>query len=224
MKEIISIFLYLFIAISCYANPFDIDSDQLKEKELLALKGDASSADDLSFFYTFSEDTADNENNKKINYWASIAAENDSTGRCQYNYYVLITSEPFKLDNFKRGLYWLYKSSEIGYKNAKDDVFFKKDSSDWFEFSNDILFKKQIENKKELSDYEEAAICGSGNAALNLYKYYLWNNDKSYNYWLRIGAQNGNKECMRKYAEFLRKSSDKYDNIRAEFWEKRSKT
>ena len=53
MKVRIFIFLYLFIAISCYANPFDIDSDQLKEKELLALKGDASSADDLSFFYTF---------------------------------------------------------------------------------------------------------------------------------------------------------------------------
>ena len=42
-------------------------------------------------------------------------------------------------------------------------------------------------------------------------------------YWLCIGAQNGSKECMKEYADLLRKSSNKNDNIRAGFWERKAK-
>ncbi len=220
MKTKIFITLFIYFITICFAdtNPFYIQNNELKENELLALKGDAESADDLSFFYTFSE-----ENQKeKIQYWASIAAENDSTGRCQYNYFVLITSDVYKLDDFKRGLFWLYKSSLMNYKNASKNIYFKKDDPVWFEFADNSLFVKPITDESDIDSYKNAAICGSGNAALRLLELYNNQNDSQlYEYWLRIGAQNGSKECMKKYAEILKQSTDKYDNIRAEFWEKK---
>lgn len=220
MKTKIFITLFIYFITICFAdtNPFYIQNNELKEKELLALKGDAESADDLSFFYTFSEEIQ----KEKIQYWASIAAENDSTGRCQYNYFVLITSDVYKLDDFKRGLFWLYKSSQLNYKNAIDSIYLKKDDPLWFSFADDTLFRIPISNETEIETYKEAAICGSGNAALRLSEIYKKQEDKKqYEYWLRIGAQNGSKECMKEYVAMLRESSDEYDNIRAEFWEKK---
>ena len=70
--------------------------------------------------------------------------------------------------------------------------------------------------KKELTETRRADHFGNGEAALFLYRKTL--SDKtgslseldydSPNYWLRIGAQNGNGECIRIYSELLTNSPD----------------
>ena len=91
-----------------------------------------------------------------------------------------------------------------------------------------------IFSKMDYSEIRKSAHYGNKDAAFYLYseksndveqitKNTLLLNPEyeSAEYWLRIGAQNGNEECIRKYIELLRKSSNNYDNIRVSFWEKK---
>lgn len=159
--------------------------------------------------------------NKKnrINYWAAIAAENDTTGRCQYNYYILITSKNLQLDSYKRGLYWLYKSVHLGDSYAKACSDFNPENSAWLAMITKEKFVLPITDTSKLDAYIEAGLLGSGEAALNLAVYYknTGNQDK-YKYWCHLGSQNGNTECIKEYILLLRNSANKNDSIRSEFW------
>ena len=70
-----------------------------------------------------------------------------------------------------------------------------------------------------LNDLEKLAKVGSENAAEKLYNYCIEKNQVQAEYCLRIAAQNGNINCIRKYIEVLKKNSDKKDNLRVKFWE-----
>ena len=195
--------------------------NHLSSKEITALYGNPEDADDIAFSYVYSEGIFSDPLKKNLlNYWTAIAAENDPTGRCQYNYYILIISEGYKLDDYRRGVYWLNKSICLGYKVPNSCI--ESDSCYKNEFDEE-KFINPIKNESNLELYKEVALMGSGKAAYNLSLYYEKQHDQSqYMYWLQIGSQNGSKECMKEYAALLRKSSDKYDNIRAEFWEKKA--
>ena len=212
------IILLLLITAVCFANsPFDIEKSELEIKITAALKGNAKSANELSLYYEFSHNVVDENKENMTLFWLLIAAENDTDGfyMKELSSY-LISTNPKSKD---RGLYWLYLSAKLGNKESKKDI--KNIYSNYnFEFYDDSDFSNEINISKEALIY--GALHGSGKAALQLSAYFKTMNDMiQYKYWLRIGAQNGNKECMKQYAALLRQSADEYDKIRAEFWEKK---
>ena len=213
-------FLLIFFSIVCMADtPFNIEHDRMESIIRSALNGNAKSANDLALYYEFSQNISAVNRDSKTLYWLMIAAENDTKGfyMKELSSYLIATNPTSK----DRGLYWLYLSSKRGNQEAREDIeniYYKYN----FEFANDSDFTNSIINNKE--DYIIGALHGSGEAALHLSHYYRDANDiNQYEYWLRIGAQNGSKKCMKDYANLLRRSSDKYDNIRAEFWKKKAK-
>lgn len=220
MKNKIFLIMFLFTSY-CYAQDiFYIEPNEIIIREKKALEGDAESAHELSVFYEYSYNNLDDlYKYEKAEFWLAIAAENDSDG-----YYMkelasyLISINP---NHNTRGLYWLYKSSEKGYDKAKsaiEKIYYKYN----FSFADDSDYTDFDTEKIEV--YKEGALRGSSQAALFLANYYKECVDEEQMiYWLRIGAQNGSKECMKKYAEVLSQGSDKNDIIRAEFWGTKSK-
>lgn len=213
-------FFLLIVSTLCFANsPFDIKQGKMKSMTDAALRGNARAANDLSLYYEYSHNiTAEANKDDMVLYWLLIAAENDTTGfyMKELSSY-LISTNPKAID---RGLYWLYLSSEKGNKDAAEDI--KNVYNNYnFEFADDSDYSDEIKNNIE--DLMLGALHGSGKAALYLYThFYSMNKIVQAEYWIRIGAQNGSKECMKKYAILLKQSSDTYDNMRSKFWEKRS--
>ena len=198
---------------------FYIKSNEINYKIEAALKGNAKVANELSQYFEYSKDSKAVENRDMALYWLLIAAENDTAGFYMKDLSSYLISSNQK--NHSRGFFWLYLSAKNGHDDAKKDI-----ESIYHEYifylANDSDLSEN--NISDIAMLTELSIHGSGKAALLLAYYYKKKNDyDNYKYWLRIGAQNGSKECMKEYADLLRKSSDKYDNIRAEFWEKRSK-
>ena len=197
---------------------FYIKSDEINYKIEAALKGNAKVSNELSQYFEYSNDTKAADNRDKTLYWLLIAAENDTTGfyMKELSSYLISTNPKKK----SRGLYWLYLSAQYGQDDAKKDI--ENIYHEYiFYLANDSDVSEN--NNSDITVLTELSIHGSGKASLLLaYSYKNKNDYDNYKYWLRIGAQNGSKECMKEYAELLRKSSDKYDNIRAEFWEKKA--
>lgn len=198
-----------------YKNPFDIESKELlEEKKNNALLGNSNDADDLSFYYIFDDKILIEQGG----YWASIAAENDNSGHCQFNYYELIAG--FHIDSSIRGDYWLYQSIVRKYKTALE---VNNLSTETFSLANDLDFQNILVTDNNLTDIQEGAWRGSGKAALLVANYYSEKNPEKYIYWIHIGAQNGNKECISKYIEILQNSNNPYDIKRASFWQHKLK-
>jgi len=74
--------------------------------------------------------------------------------------------------------------------------------------------------QEEAARYEEGAWLGSGQAALVLAAFSKNNSLEAdaAEYWYRIGAQNGNSECMRQYGEILLGKDGSLDRERGRFW------
>ena len=112
-----------------------------------------------------------------------------------------------------------------------------------FNFSNDNLEYDDVTNEN-YQYFHDKAFSGSGVAALKIAQFYEGQSSQNYYsgckrlldigskynpdeenlpvFWYRIGSQNGNKECMKEYADILKQSKDKYDKLRAKFWEEKS--
>lgn len=75
------------------------------------------------------------------------------------------------------------------------------------------------EKKKEL---EVAALAGSGSAAREVALYHGTRNDKLFEYWSWIGAENGDPLCQYNYASILQGKADPYSRARAYFWMKKA--
>lgn len=229
------IFIIMLIITPCFANDlFYLDAPEIVIKEKEALRGNPEAANELSLFYEFSNSAHnDDERYEKASYWILIAGENDVNGFYMRELSTdIICKSPNKLKT--RGLYWLYLSAAREDRFATEDI--EKNHNEYnFSFANDSDYEQF--NKDNLDFYKDGALRGSPTAALYLANYLEGNrgvsklmsepiemiSDKSsYIYWLRIGAQNGSKECMRKYASILRNSTYKNDNIRAEFWEEKA--
>ena len=148
--------------------------------------------------------------------WLEIAAENSLDENEWIGFYNWAGCLEYD-DDVERQKYWY----NLAYLNDKEKKYVDNMYPD---------FKIDEENKKDViisgSNVKEIEIKvkhGNKYLSLKLAQYYK-DNDQKYKYWLRIGAQNGNKECMKKYAEILKQSDDEYDKIRSEFWEKKSKS
>ncbi len=191
--------------------------EEIIKKSEQALKGDLYAAFDLFDHYmSVSMDFKDDFMNK-ASYWSVIAAENDTYGRNMYTLYSF--NKYFNVISEVRSIFWLKKSAGLKYKDSLDEIERLKISIE-DEFTMDVS-----SHKFSLEEYEESAEAGNQQAAVYLSDRYKKAGDKELEkYWLRICAQNGNKECMKKYAELLKQSKDEYDNIRAEFWEKKAKS
>ena len=145
-------------------NPFYIQNVQEKERE--AVNGSASAADDLSFFYAFSENIPHEQKKEMVTYWALIGAENDTTGHCQYNYYELEVSDAYQTEEKERALYWLFTSANLGYNSAKEAISLENLENEYntfFVLDSDYPIKDLQES--DLPYYKNEALRGSGVAA-----------------------------------------------------------
>jgi len=219
----LSAFFYGDESMKCN-DPLYLSDVQIETYSVLALRGDPLKASYLNDFFALYEDKI-----SEGEYWIMIGAENgDKT--LEFNY--ACTLKDIYNDK-QRALFYFKNAAEKGLESAKMLV---KDKTEYSVPSENLL--PLAVDKKNIKQFTNAAKLGSKKAAEKLIDYYRsqkiemkkidsverMNKEDTFIYWLRIGAQNGSKECMKEYAELLRKSSDKYDNIRAEFWEKRSKT
>lgn len=65
---------------------------------------------------------------------------------------------------------------------------------------------------------EHEALRGSGSAARRVALYHGTRNDRLFEYWSWIGAENGDGISQFNYASMLRGKSDAYSRLRAIFW------
>ncbi len=208
-----------------------IPKKTLKSLEKQGMKGSVEAALKVWEYYSFF--ALDYES---IDVWEIILCENELSNNANgtYNYAIILLSQ--KSSEKERGWYWIRRCKNADY-HIDDylDSLYKE-----LEFKNcDELLEKSENDFSNMiySEIRQSAHYGNKDAA-----YYLYNEkikdfteqkqitkntlllNPEYDsavYWLRIGAQNGNKECIKKYAEILRRSNDEYDKIRAEFWEKK---
>ena len=199
-----------------------LSETQIETYSVFALHGDSLKASYLNDFYALYENKI-----SEGEYWIKIGAEaGDKT--LEFNYACILKDI---YNDELRALFYFNNAAEKGLDSAKMML---KDKAGYSVPDENTL--PLAVDKKNIKQFTDAAKLGSKEAAEKLVDYYKtkkikmekkvsierMNMEDTFIYWIRIGAQNGNKECMRKYAELLKKSSDKYDNIRAEFWEKKA--
>lgn len=73
------------------------------------------------------------------------------------------------------------------------------------------------EKKAEL---ETSALAGSPSAAREVALYHGTGNDKLFEFWSWIGAENGDPICQYNYASILLGRADAYSKARAQYWMK----
>ncbi|UTC65676.1 sel1 repeat family protein [Treponema sp. OMZ 788] len=197
------------------------DNMELFEKEKLALQGDLRAVDALVDHYGYIQNINNELRISKLNYWLEILVENNTTPRGQYIYYTI--KECYNLGNLKRGLFWLYMSAARGVELALSSVEYSRKKQIVFTMANNSDYPIEKLKEEQVFFYEDGALRGSGTAAYSLGKYYEGINKKNKaSYWYRIGAQNGNNDCMLKYAKMLRNSESEFDKLRSSFWIKKA--
>ena len=164
------------------------------------------------------------ENNPIKGSWNFVHINYMEDGKSKRYQYLIFLCEQYKRTNAFR----IKKYEELHKKFAG------------FNFSNDNLEYGDVTNEN-YQYFHDKAFSGSGVAALKIAQFYEGQSSQNYYsgckrlldigskynpdeenlpvFWYRIGAQNGNKECMKNYAEILKRSNDKYDRLRAKFWE-----
>ncbi len=239
-KEIIFILVFIFSISNIFSNEkkgsntvnqveqYFIPKKTLKILEKQALEGSNDAALKVWEYYSFS--ALDYES---INIWEIILCENELSNNSNgsYNYAIMLFSQ--KSNEKERGWYWIRKCKEADYflDDYLDSLYKEFELKKYSEL---LEISKNDFPKMDHSEITKSAHYGNKDAAYYLYtertneveqiaKNTLLLNPEydSAVYWLRIGAQNGNEECIRKYISLLKKSSNKYDNIRASFWEKK---
>lgn len=239
-KDLIFILLFIFSISNIFSNgkkennvrnqieQYFLSKKTLKTLEKQALDGSIDAALKVWEYYAFS--ALDYES---INIWEIVLCENELSNNSNgtYNYAIMLLSQ--KNSEKERGWYWIKRCKEADYllDDYLDSLYKELELNDYGE-----SLGKSINDfsKMDYSEIRKSAHYGNKDAAFYLYseksndveqitKNTLLLNPEyeSAEYWLRIGAQNGNEECIRKYIELLRKSSNNYDNIRVSFWEKK---
>lgn len=225
MKFICFLILVLSsIFIGCTSNkdsyvlllPEKLSDDTLHDLKTKTLSGDiVSTVELMNAFISTEVDVTDD-----FMAWSEVAAENE-----------LFVSDPlyfFKVNcyntayyllnitrNEERSLFWYAKSEYKGQVPEFEELADKYKNI--FPVKESVLKNVDIENN--LSAYRMYANLGSAEAARKLVLYYLAEkNDSEYTKWVRIGAQNGDKSCMEKYAQKLVESRNPWDSLRANFW------
>ena len=231
-----SLFFILYFTISllfCSNYKSRFSAKEIRKMESQALAGNFDAAMTLSDYYGVDlQDVVTQEfwncicfeNNPIKGSWNFVHVNYMEDGKSKRYQYLIFLCEQYKRTNAFR-----IKQYEELHKKFAD-----------FNFSNDNLEYLDVTNEN-YQYFHDKAFSGSGLAALKIAQFYENQNAQNiysdckrlldigckYNpeeeklplFWYRIGAQNGNKECMRKYAEILKRGDDKYDRLRAKFWE-----
>ena len=236
--------IFVIVVSSCTTNKLLSKDKELFLLDKKALKGDIKTSEILSSYYE-----VDLHDYNKADLFMCICFENNPS-EGSWNFAHLNFGADEESLRFR---YLIFLSEEAEIKMTNSEFFeikkegfieFHKKHPD-FKFADDNLEYSSVTNEN-YQYFHDKAFSGSGLAALKIAQFYEKKNTQNiyadykrlldvgcvYNpaeevlplFWLRIGAQNGNKECMKKYAEILKQSDDEYDNIRAEFWEKKSKS
>jgi hypothetical protein len=123
----------------------------------------------------------------------------------------------------ERGCYWLYLAIKNGNRYA---VNYKSEINE-----NMYLFEKQQEkveifriSQNNVNQMKIRAMRGNGLIALKIAEFYEHSDYNEMVFWLRIGAQNGNSECMRRYGDYLTNTNDELNKIRGLFWLEKSRS
>lgn len=192
-----------------------LSDEEYDRNVYLALNGDQYAAYNLFEHYLSIHLESKEEFLRNALYWATIAGENDTYGRNMYVLYSFNRTYNFISD--ARAIFWLQKSAELKYEDALREI-------ERMEIpSPDDCGINKIICGNNVKEYIECAESGDQYASTELVRYYRdLNDDSQAEHWLRIGSQNGNKECMKNYADVLRKSNDSKDKIRATFWENKA--
>lgn len=221
-------FLYILLFIfnnsisaqGIYMNdPMWLSKEQIEEFTQNTLNGNCDYCCKLAEYYgLYLQDT------ESERYWRQVGAENGNL-YCQYNYAISL-----KYVTINRYRFFINKAAELGFQLAIDTM---DDNNIVFVNFSDDEFSDEISGSN-LKKFIKGAELGNGLAALKVSNYLkkiqinedIENitslTDKThYIYWLRIGAQNGNQECIKQYYELLKASKNEYDNIRAQFWERK---
>ena len=193
-----------------------LGSSEIHDLSIQALKGDGQSAKELASCYRIGYNDY-----QKGSEWHLIGAENRDAG-AQYSISIILRDSTSILDR-ERGCYWLYLAIENGHRYA---VNYKKEIN-----KNTYLLEKQKENSEmininnnNLQEMKIRAMRGNGIIALKIANFYEKKNNNEMSFWLRIGAQNGNHDCMRRYGYYLMNTKDKLNKIRGFFWLERSRS
>lgn len=216
---------------------------QIEKQIEEAFRGNEMAASTLAEFYGVEMHDTNNDS-----FWFAIEFDNcPEIG----GYNMAIISSMAGKDN-DRVLYMYFIAESFITELWKDNKYsesikseYKKMHADFpdFNFASDLNYSKQLLSESDIEIYKNGANRGSGIAALRLAEYYAkikivpddikclldcgvpgnnFDDENTALYWYRIGAQNGNEECMNEYATLLEKSKDKHDRMRSKYWRNRS--
>jgi len=196
------------------SHEFILSKNKLEGEKLKAVRGDGAAAYDVGDHYSYGK--SDYANAIK---WYTIGAENGFQD-LQYILYNDLTRNNENKDSFTRGIFWLYKLVVVEYRESKRRLEDKGYTLETAKPPSDALFpRREMLTQSELTRYTEGALQGSGQAALVLANYLSTAGDaEEAEYWYRIGAQNGNRECMVQYGGILLGKEEMLDQERGKFW------
>ena len=192
-----------------------LSASKLKALKLAAVRGDGEAANELSFYYGYILDDTNTL------HWASIGAENGYLYATLY-LVIILTGEKADDEVIARRIFWLFILDDvfgydIDYSFNLEEIGYSVETA---RPPGDNLFPHVTAlSEYDVDRYKEGALKGSGQAALVLANYLNTGGDaEETEYWYRIGAQNGNRECMRQYGEILLGKKDMLDQERGKFW------
>ncbi|GMO21722.1 MAG: hypothetical protein Ta2B_00540 [Termitinemataceae bacterium] len=197
-----------------YDLTFYISNSEVEWLSLDAIRGDGEAAMRLMMHYGLAV-----HKRSESEYWTIIGAEN-GLDQAQMAYSDDIWDYR-DTDTQKRAIFWLSLSARTGYYYGVQGL---KNLG----FSTAVLppddnlyaYLEQSISLPEISYYKDGALRGSGTAALTLALHYqnMTSAEKEHEFWLRIGAQNGNIECQYNYGLILYMKDDYLNRERGLFW------
>jgi hypothetical protein len=194
-----------------------LTSSEIHELSIRALKGDNQSAKTLASCYGIGY-----RDYQKMDEWYLIGAENNDAG-AQYSVSIINLRNSISELDRERRCYWLYRAIKNGYSDALD----YKDTIN----ENIYLLEKRQEKverviitRENLERMKIRAMRGNGIIALKIAEFYEKLANKEMVFWFRIGAQNENRDSMRKYGNYLMNTNDELNKIRGSFWLTRSRS
>lgn len=84
-----------------------------------------------------------------------------------------------------------------------------------------VLSAGELSSAKK-AELETAALAGSPSAAREVALFHGTKNDKLFEFWSWIGAENGDSICQYNYASILQGKADAYSRARAIYWMKKA--
>jgi TPR repeat protein len=160
--------------------------------------------------------------------WMNIGAEN---GHLEAQYALANILLNFSDDYYSevRGIFWLYEMAKNGYRETVDWLQDLNLTLETAEPPDDSYFADDLSQFSEITtvieDYKIGALQGNKKAALVLGKYFeeIKKDKDSFQYWYRIGAQNGSPECQYKLGQIMGEEEDESYQTRGRYWLDRAK-